>query len=97
MPAPTPAARRDTLSTLLASGRTVLVPGCHDALSAMLAAEAGFPAGYVGSYATAAADLGLPDVGALGLDDLVQRASSEERRVGKECVSPFRSRWSPYH
>src|SRR3546814_2550586 len=23
--------------------------------------------------------------------------SSEERRVGKECVSPCRSRWSPYH
>src|SRR3546814_13588393 len=23
--------------------------------------------------------------------------SSEERRVGKECVSPVRSRWSPYH
>src|SRR3546814_13780608 len=22
---------------------------------------------------------------------------SEERRVGKECVSPFRSRWSPYY
>src|SRR3546814_16919441 len=22
---------------------------------------------------------------------------SEERRVGKEWVSPFRSRWSPYH
>src|SRR3546814_12091541 len=22
---------------------------------------------------------------------------SEERRVGKECVSPGRSRWSPYH
>src|SRR3546814_15088095 len=22
---------------------------------------------------------------------------SEERRVGKECVSPCRSRWSPYH
>src|SRR3546814_1463691 len=26
---------------------------------------------------------------------LVQR--SEERRVGKECVSTCRSRWSPYH
>src|SRR3546814_9844634 len=25
------------------------------------------------------------------------RASSEERRVGKECVSTCRSRWSPYH
>src|SRR3546814_18824257 len=22
---------------------------------------------------------------------------SEERRVGKECVSTFRSRWSPFH
>ena len=23
--------------------------------------------------------------------------SSEERRVGKECCTPCRSRWSPYH
>src|SRR3546814_4409590 len=29
------------------------------------------------------------------LDDL--RPRSEERRVGKECVSTCRSRWSPYH
>src|SRR3546814_7686755 len=25
------------------------------------------------------------------------KSSSEERRVGKECVSTCRSRWSPYH
>src|SRR3546814_14045908 len=25
------------------------------------------------------------------------RSRSEERRVGKECVSTGRSRWSPYH
>src|SRR3546814_19702863 len=25
-----------------------------------------------------------------------ENGRSEERRVGKECVSPFRSRWSPY-
>src|SRR3546814_13360916 len=25
------------------------------------------------------------------------RSRSEERRVGKECVSTCRSRWSPYH
>src|SRR3546814_19035550 len=25
------------------------------------------------------------------------RQRSEARRVGKECVSPYRSRWSPYH
>src|SRR3546814_1422300 len=29
------------------------------------------------------------------LHELCQR--SEERRVGKECVSTCRSRWSPYH
>src|SRR3546814_10660865 len=26
----------------------------------------------------------------------IDRGSSEERRVGKECVSKWRSRWSPY-
>src|SRR3546814_6728096 len=26
-----------------------------------------------------------------------ERFRSEERRVGKECVSTCRSRWSPYH
>src|SRR3546814_20967993 len=30
--------------------------------------------------------------------DIIQEAKrSEERRVGKECVSTCRSRWSPYH
>src|SRR3546814_12050574 len=28
---------------------------------------------------------------------LVPYMRSEERRVGKECVSTCRSRWSPYH
>src|SRR3546814_7653257 len=28
---------------------------------------------------------------------LVASKRSEERRVGKECVSTCRSRWSPYH
>src|SRR3546814_2300809 len=29
--------------------------------------------------------------------DLLAARRSEERRVGKECVSTCRSRWSPYH
>src|SRR3546814_9737470 len=29
--------------------------------------------------------------------ELWARDRSEERRVGKECVSTCRSRWSPYH
>ena len=29
--------------------------------------------------------------------DMTESGRSEERRVGKECVQPCRSRWSPYH
>src|SRR3546814_18314097 len=29
--------------------------------------------------------------------ELIPIVRSEERRVGKECVSTGRSRWSPYH
>src|SRR3546814_19171281 len=31
------------------------------------------------------------------IDDLIVIGRSEERRVGKECVSTCRSRWSPLH
>src|SRR3546814_4297591 len=37
-------------------------------------------------------DIKIPD-----LDIAMIRGRSEERRVGKECVSTCRSRWSPYH
>src|SRR3546814_9588714 len=30
-------------------------------------------------------------------NNLASQSRSEERRVGKECVSTCRSRWSPYH
>ena len=32
-----------------------------------------------------------------GDDHRSRHGRSEERRVGKECVNPCRSRWSPYH
>src|SRR3546814_19317862 len=35
----------------------------------------------------------IPEIDALLLDNV----RSEERRVGKECVSTFRSRCAPYH
>src|SRR3546814_10225715 len=43
-----------------------------------------------GRYPTLLLDEGVPHH-----RDLCDR--SEERRVGKECVSTCRSRWSPYH
>src|SRR3546814_9681425 len=42
----------------------------------------------VGLRALQHAAVGLP---------AARAGSSEERRVGKECVSTCRSRWSPYH
>src|SRR3546814_1099357 len=44
--------------------------------------------------AAARADIRAGSVLALGP---ARRTRSEERRVGKECVSTCRSRWSPYH
>ncbi|MEM1050024.1 MAG: isocitrate lyase/PEP mutase family protein [Pseudomonadota bacterium] len=44
------------------SGRTVWTAGCHDALSAKLAEEAGFPAVMTSGFGVSAALLGLPDV-----------------------------------
>src|SRR3546814_2706795 len=40
---------------------------------------------------------GGPLIVALILGKLRRTGRSEERRVGKECVSTCRSRWSPYH
>ena len=37
------------------------------------------------------------ELDALLADDSLANVRSEERRVGKECVQPCRSRWSPYH
>src|SRR3546814_965837 len=41
----------------------------------------------------------LEDFLGLGMSllTLLIRGRSEERRVGKECVSTCRSRWAPYH
>src|SRR3546814_14001645 len=38
-----------------------------------------------------------PWLTALALAVAKNRARSEERRVGKACVSTCRTRWSPYH
>src|SRR3546814_16631708 len=40
--------------------------------------------------------LGRP-VGKLAIEFMLALIRSEERRVGKECVSTCRSRWSPDH
>ena len=51
-------------------------------------------AGFIGSNFVHWVVDNQPDVHVVVLDALTR---SEERRVGKECVSTCRSRWSPYH
>ena len=69
-----PGNRRRRLRDRLAQARPLLAPGSHDALSARLVEQAGFDAVYMGGFATTAALLGRPDVGLLGLAEMVDNA-----------------------
>src|SRR5688500_3535284 len=60
-----------SLRPLLERGSPLIVPGAADVLSAKLIEAHGFPAVYIGSYATAASRFGLRDTGLLSLDQLV--------------------------
>src|SRR3546814_18939722 len=42
-------------------------------------------------------DVDIFDREAVFIERVLSKLRSEERRVGKECVSTCRSRWSPYH
>lgn len=70
MPMPTPA---DRLRDLLARPGLLLMPGCHDALSAKLAEQAGFPTAFMSGFAVAAVRLGLPDTGLISYGELVEQ------------------------
>jgi carboxyvinyl-carboxyphosphonate phosphorylmutase len=59
------------LRELLAGEGPVLAPGAYDALSARLVEQAGFDAVYMTGFGTAAGLLGRPDVGLLGLHEMV--------------------------
>src|SRR3546814_548900 len=50
-----------------------------------------------GATRLALATATLDDLLAITAPGLAALERSEERRVGKECVSTCRSRWSPYH
>jgi len=51
------------LRELLGTGKTLLVPGCYNALSAKILETVGFPAVYMTGYGTSLSLLGLPDAG----------------------------------
>ena len=61
---------RKKLRKMLESGKTLIVPGAYDSISALLVERAGFQAVYIGSYATAAAGFGMPDVGLVTMGEM---------------------------
>jgi 2-methylisocitrate lyase-like PEP mutase family enzyme len=62
------------LRELLAGGRTLFVPGCFNAMSAMVVERAGFPAVYMTGYGTSLGMLGLPDAGYATATEMMQNA-----------------------
>jgi 2,3-dimethylmalate lyase len=62
------------LRELLATSELIVAPGAYDCLSARLIEAAGFPAVYMTGFGTAAAYLGRPDVGLLGMSEMADNA-----------------------
>ncbi len=87
-------AKRQRLKALLAEGRTLVAPGAFDALSAKLIERAGFPLAYIGSYATAASLLGLPDVGLLTLPEMAGQAREAADAVAIPVLADGENGWN---
>jgi methylisocitrate lyase len=66
---------------LIAGPGCLVTPGCHDALSARVAENAGFTALAISGFGVEAALLGAPDLGLLTLDELVGQARRIVRAV----------------
>jgi 2-methylisocitrate lyase-like PEP mutase family enzyme len=79
---PTPA---DRLRALLARPGLLLMPGCHDAMSARLIGAAGFDLGFMSGFGVSAARLGMPDAGLLSYGELVDQG----RNVCGACSIPL--------
>lgn len=63
--------KRVQLKKMLLSGETYPIPGVYDCVSAKVAEAAGYKAIYLGSFATSASLLGLPDTGNVTLTEMV--------------------------
>jgi 2-methylisocitrate lyase-like PEP mutase family enzyme len=85
---------RKTLRSMLESGKTIVVPGAYDPISAMLVQRAGFQAVYIGSYATAAAGFGMPDVGLVTMDEMAAYAKAIVDAVNIPVIADGENGWN---
>lgn len=66
---------KPTWRELMAQSKPLVLPGAHDAFSARLIADAGFPAYFIGGFPVIGARYGLPDIGLVGLGEMHQNIS----------------------
>ena len=64
------------LRALLDRPGILLMPGCHDAISARLIEEAGFEIGFMSGFAVSADRLGMPDAGLISYAELVDQGQN---------------------
>ncbi|MGR9106942.1 MAG: isocitrate lyase/PEP mutase family protein [Gammaproteobacteria bacterium] len=63
--------RAEKLRGLLARPGLLIMPGCHDAISAELIEAAGFELAFMSGFAVSASRLGLPDTGLISYGEMV--------------------------
>ena len=76
-----------TLRRLLAGPEFLVVPGVADSLNARLVAEEEFKAIYMTGAGTTAVRLGMPDVGLLTMDEMVDNASRIAEASGLPLIA----------
>lgn len=81
--AATPAGR---LRELLAQPEVEIMPGCYDALSAKLIADAGFKVAFMSGFAVSAGRLGLPDTGLISFTEMLDTLRNCCAAAGKVPV-----------
>ncbi len=71
----------DSLRSRLARGPIVVAPGVYDAFTALVGAQAGFPALYVSGAAIAYTKLGRPDIGLVSMSEVAEAVTLIRDRV----------------
>jgi methylisocitrate lyase len=66
---------------LVQAPEILMLPVAHDGLSALVIAEAGFPALSVAGYGTAGSQLGMPDIGVLSSTEMLSQYAHIVNRV----------------
>lgn len=74
------------LKSRFAQGPILLAPGVYDALTASIAAQAGFEALYLSGAAIAYTKLGRPDIGLVGLTELAETLTLIRDRVALPLI-----------